>query len=281
MAYKVPVQDLMKSLQSAGAPFGNSQAMEGATPGLGQAIQSQVRGADTVGPQIKQKFMDQLAQVAHMDQKLGAVYADPTSPLYTDNVSAREKIISGAHSTNSQAAKTIAGRLESHQKGLDDQVNETVDLYKQLTAMQKREEANAEKAAKEEYRVSQGKGKYITDAKGNKVLVPVYKGKAAAKDATSRAEELKQKKMELAHLSDENAIAFFDNTPAKFQTFWISRLSEGENPPNGFNRNEVENQYNYWMKTFKPKTKSELGGGSDIPLFGSSSEDQATDEDLF
>lgn len=263
MAYKVPVQALMASLQKAGVPMQGSDAMQGATPGLGQTISSQVQSADTVGPQIKANFLKQLDQVAQMDQKLGAVYSDPTSPLHTNNVYAREKIISGAHSTNSSAVKNLAGKYQDHQKSLDDQVSETVDLYKQLTALQAKEEARAEKLAKEQYRIGQGKAKYITDAKGNKVMVPVFKGKSgsSASNAISRAQELRDKKGEIAHLADDNAVNFFDNTTSKFQNYWIGKLQDGEMPPDGFSKDEVENEYNYWMKTFKPQTASQLNKG--------------------
>jgi len=243
MAIKVGAQDLMASLQKAGVPFGNAQAMQQATPGLASNIQTDLYANDPALQAMRNTFQSQLAQVAEMDKKLSSVYSDPNSPLFTNNIYAREKIVSGAHGTNSNAVRSISSMGRSRKSELDQQANEAVTLYRQLTAMQNKEEAIASKAVK-----SSGK-------KGTSQKVA---------NSVGRTQQLKQQKWELAGLSDPDAIAVFERAPVDFQNQWVREYQKalasgdaGTADQQFYTADDVKGAWSTWdQKTAKPKASA-------------------------
>lgn len=265
MAVKVGIDELMKSLQKAGVPFGNSAAMQGAQPGLGQAIQGQVYGQDTQLPELRSNYMSQLDQIHQMDKKLAGVYGDPSSQLYIENPMNRERVISGASNTGYKAVSGVNSRIKQRKSELDQTVTQALSYYKELTTLQAREEARAEKLAKEAERISSGKAKYVTDSKGNKVAVPVAKGKASkktledkVKDSLDRAEEVKKQKLELAGIYDKKAGDEFLNAPKAFQDQFIRDYQSNKDTLSvgaGFGVQEVQEAVKNYKQTFKPTTE--------------------------
>lgn len=273
MATRVPISDLMASLQKAGAPFGNSAAMQQATPGLQDTLTQQITQADPYGPQLKDNFMKQLSQVAEMDQKLNSVYSDPTSPLFTNNIMAREKIRSGAYNTGSSAVGNLAKRYKENEKSIQQQVKDTLDHYKQLTALAAKEEDRAERLIKEEEMIKQGKGKYVTDDNGNKVMVRTYKGskdKLTIREKYLQSIQDKQEyddaAAEVLSLKDGEAVGQFNKATKDYQDYLTKLIITGElkPPPGGFSASDIKQGWlDFERKYGKGKDKKSLYSTTD------------------
>lgn len=221
MAVKVGIQDLMTALQRAGVPFGNSQSMETASQGLGATVQNDLYSNDPALNALRSAYRSQLDQVAQADQALSKVYSDPNSPLFTNNVYAREKLISGAHNTTSNAVRTLGSAGKSRKSELDQEANQAESEYKFMTAVQKREEQRAAKLAKQ--------GNKSTVAPGT------------------------NKKLNQSGLQDPQSIDTFLNAPAKFQDQFIRDYQRGkyDNPDKSVN--DALSQYN---EIYNPKKKT-------------------------
>jgi hypothetical protein len=239
----VSVQELLAALTKAGAnPQASGFDMERAIPGLKQNVQNSMQASDSVIPGLRDSYRSQLDQMAQMDQKLGSVYGDPKSNLFIEHAGARQKAVSGASEPGYRAASNIASSAKSRQSEIDSQASQAVQLFQQLTTVQKREEALAEKARKASAKKS-GSGKKSIQQK--------------VAESNARAEEVKKQRLQLAGISPDNkkaADVFFNQFPKQVQEQWIR---EGQSDEQGRlsdpKPEDLKNYMQMWTDTFKPK----------------------------
>ena len=156
------INQVLKKIQ---APGGDANMMRDFLPNVEQSARSEIVGGDQVVPQMKEKYMAQLAQIAAMDQKLAGVYGDPNSPLYIERASTRQNLKSKASDTGYKETGRIAKGIQTQRSNLEKDVNEVVSSYKQLIAVEAREEAIAKRATAQEKKQATANIKAIKEEK--------------------------------------------------------------------------------------------------------------------
>lgn len=241
----VSFQELTDVLQKSGLPFGNSEEMDKASLYAEDQIRGQIPMADFGGEGIKQARMQQIAQIAQMDQKLAGVFSDPSSDLYIERASSREPIRSSAYSTGHGAVSNITNlyktRKAEAERELELKVDKAVSMYSKLTTLQAREEARLEREAKKT-----GKGNSSTV---NQAISQIKKGR-----------------YDLAGLVDPDAIAVYERTPADFQKQWVTEYQQAiENgdasvdaSENYYTADDIKGAYEVWVQKTSLPTKAEL-----------------------
>lgn len=227
-------------LQKIQAPGGSGEAMKQFLPGMEQSVRGEVQGQDTVVPQMKEKYLAQLAQIAAMDQKLAGVYGDPNSKLYIERASTRENLKSKALNTGYKETSRIAKGIQTQRANLEKDVSEIIATYKQLTAIQEREEKKSDKQSKVN------------------VKAVTTKKKELAKDMGMTIAELDQ--VSDAGIYEHEAINEFLQAPAAFRKLWVrNMLQQGAVPEGGFSAEDIRKnleEYNLSRKTTKADTKT-------------------------
>lgn len=219
------VQDMQRVLEKAQAPNGNASAMQQFLPQLQSAVTGAVGTQESPAvAQGKAKYMDQIHQIAAMDQKLAGVYGNPSSPLYIEKGSTRQNLISGAANTGYRAAGNIKSTVQKQRasdlKDTNAKIAQVVDYYKKLTALQDKEEK-------------------LNDKQSKKNLTSIKKQKTEAAKAiglsTTDADQISQ-----AGITDHEAINKFLSAPAAFRKLWIRNMAVGGVPEGGFTVDDIQ-----------------------------------------
>jgi hypothetical protein len=265
--------DLNKVLEKANAPTGDAQAMRNFLPNLEPAVRQAVGNQEN--PAIaagKQKYMDQIHQLAAMDQKLAGSYGDPASKMYIENPGTREKLITGAASTGYKAAANIKSNVQSLRKADEAQnrrdVSDVVSYYKQLTAVQDREEKKKDKASKSN----------VADIKKLKAQT--------AKSLGVTVSEMDQ--IDQAQIKQQDAIDEFLQAPTAFKKLWVRHLAQvdsGDIPPEGYTAEDLQQAITAYNKTQQKKKEALKSKTTSTTLFSpsptASPSESTSNEDLF
>lgn len=252
----VSMEELLSVLKKTGLPLDDSTAMGQAAMGGRDAIRTAVGGGQVDA--MKQQYLQKIQQIAQMDQKLSGVYADPSSPLYIENAARRESAIYGRRSTENKQLGDKAQDISEEQKRLEQETDDALTLYKQLTSETKKEEVRIEKESKAKEKAAK-------------------KSTAAADKEQKRLETvLGLKILKDAKINDPAAGDLFLHTPKKFQQLWIRSMQRGgTEPANGFTRDDVQANLESWQKTNK-----ETGATKSVPSASKSSKLQEAIEKL-
>lgn len=144
----VGLSDIENALKNSGLPFDTGENMRGSVPVAGQALEASVPRQEVGDFGYKAK----LAQVAAMDQKLAKLYGDPTSNLYIENPMSRAALQGGAEDTGySELADIQSKRVKAENAAEQERqtlISQSEEYYKQLVAIQEKEEKELKKAAK-------------------------------------------------------------------------------------------------------------------------------------
>lgn len=199
----------MDVLEKSGLSFGSGAEMQSTAPFARGAIRQQVFGGDTKIAAGKQKYMQMLSKIAAMDQKLGSLYGDPSSPLFIEHALKRERAKAGPATTGYKAAGDIQEEITRQEKELEGTIDEALSLYKQLTTQKVREEKVIEKETKK--KETKKKKKAQITLGGEKVTTE------------------QQKNLNRAGITDEKAKSeFIFKSPPAFQKFMIDEIIDGK-----------------------------------------------------
>ncbi len=231
----VSYDELTSTLQKSGLPLGNSVAMQQATPFGRQAIQGQVFGQDTQLSGFKNEYKSKLDALAQADQKLGAVYSDPSSKLYIEHPLQRERLLTGGpRATGQKELGRVTDMYKSREKDLDDQVEETFSLYKQLENLQSQEEARIKRLEKE---MAKGAKKGSQAAKGISDKIS---------DSKNRKYELESHRLSLAGIENQGAADAFLKKTKPFQEQFIrdyQLVKDKVNLPGGWQPSDIDKAF--------------------------------------
>jgi len=231
----VSVEELLSTLQKSNLPMDSGLNMQNALPGAEQAIGGTIRGSDTIRKDMLGKHMAQLEQVAQMDAKLAGVYGDPSSNLYIENPLAREKVKMGASTTGYNAATAIKSRIKQHDTEIESEISDALQLYKQLTTVQLREEKSDDAEGKKNAKEIEKERKKLGITIGEQAGI-VVNGEY-----------------------DPDALELYLTSPVDFQNYLIRDLEsmpEEQRPDKGFTYNEIKVWLKGWQDKFKPKAKT-------------------------
>jgi len=257
------IKEIMDTLQKSGATGGSAYDMGQNRMGVEQGVTNNLTaGANPAMAQTKANYLAQLGKIAEMDGKLAGVYGDPTSPMYIERASQRDSATHMADSPNYKAAGTQADLYEQKKTELQDSIKSTLAVYDELTKLTKANETQAATTARNDARVSAGKGQYITDSTGNKVVVPVYKGSGSGgTSGTGTATDIKiTKEQQLAGFQDPNAANYWSKIKeVEFRRWWSQNVISGKATPpkGGYTIKDIDSRYEAWKKDNPTKvTKS-------------------------
>lgn len=227
------IDELLGVLQKSGLPFGSGEEMKKASPFAKYPVQEQVFSQDHQIEGIKKGYMDKLAKVAQMDQKLAGVYSNPNSNMFIENPIAREKLRIGAENVGYKEAGDIIQRVPERTKELNDQADQALDVYKELV----KEQVATEKELKK-------KGKKGKSSGGIKLT----------------------KEQKLAGFQDAAAANYWSKIKeTDFKREWIQNiLSEAADVPDeGYSIKDIKDRYEPWRKKYeagKGKKKNKSSG---------------------
>src|SRR6185436_10841296 len=128
--------------------FGDSTQMRMPGAVVREQVGGVVAGGDTQMAAIKQKHLAALQQIAAMDQKLGGLYGDPSSPLFIKNPLKREQLKSGASDVGYRAADTYNQEAKNRAGEIEDETKDAIGLYEDLVREQIALEKEAKKAGR-------------------------------------------------------------------------------------------------------------------------------------
>src|ERR1043166_8401361 len=108
------LNDIGNVLKRIQAPGGSADVMRQFLPGLEQNVRGAIPNPRAgIVDSMKSKYMDQIHQIAAMDQKLASLYGDPTSKLYIAKGSTRQGLLSSASNTGYRAAGDMRSSIRS------------------------------------------------------------------------------------------------------------------------------------------------------------------------
>lgn len=155
MATGITIDDLLKTMQKAGIPMNTMSAQpvykdhsDRMTASRGQ-IASAVAGTPPNQDAYRQQYMQKIAKIAEMDQKLAGVYGNQDSNLYIEHAGQRENAIYGARPGMEGSADTVINKYNQDVQAFNQAEQEKLqlaqDAYDELIAQQK--EAEKQKGA--------------------------------------------------------------------------------------------------------------------------------------
>lgn len=243
MPSNISLKELQDVIQKSGLPLGSGADMSSIAPFARSNISDTVYGQDTQLAGIKSKHQSALSQIAAMDQKLGGLYGDPSSPLYIKNPLKRETLKTGAANTGYRAAAGIVTEAKSRTQELESQTDEALRLYKDLAQEQVKLEKEAAKQAKKS-------GKTTKSTK-------TVKGASTNGKTTTTGKIKLTKDQQLAGFSDADAANYWTKIKeTDFKRTWVQNMLEGGAVPDGgFTIQDVKTNYKSWQKANPPKTK--------------------------
>lgn len=203
----ISLEELQSVLQKSGLPGGSSFEMGQAKLGSRQAIASQIpnRSGGT-----RKRIMDQLAQVAAMDQKLGGVYGDPTSPMFIENPVSRDRASHMAGDTGYKEASRLGDQADAEDAQREADISEAESTYSQLTSAQKALEGEQKRLETE------GK-KQVTEATKKAGTIKNVKGETVFELSKEQTRQARNAKVDL---KDAKAVSEFVNkSPAAFRNY--------------------------------------------------------------
>lgn len=259
------LQEITDVLNKSGAQGGSAFDMAQNKPTVEQGVRSTVYGqGQPILDNAKSNYLAQIHKIAAMDGKLAGVYGDPTSPLYIERASRRDSAVHGGDSANYSAAKTHADIYTSKKKELEDSIKQTMSVYSELTQLTKAQETEAAKNTKDEARVAAGKGKFVTTATGQKVVTPVYKGKAGKSGGGIQGNGKLTKEQQNAGFQDYNAANSFSTKEAAFRKQWVDKVQQKKAAPPqaGYSQDDLNKRYEAWKKANPSKKKGSTSGKS-------------------
>lgn len=252
----ISIEELQNTLMKSGLPFGNSMAMNQARPGLRQQISGAVgdRGANAA----RQKFHQQLAQIAQMDQKLAGVYGDPSSKLYIENPMSREQAIYSPRDTLMKGVDQTINEVDTAEKARENEISEAEQLYKELEAAQRDIEQEEEKVKRETKKAGTAAKKAATV---KATTVKDKKGNTVFELSKQQARQVKNSKI---NSQDAKAISeFMNNSPAEFRKYLEDQGINGK-IKGQLTANEIKTIRTKWEKEqakAKEKKKAETKKG--------------------
>lgn len=143
----ISIDDLLKTMEKAGVPMntmsGNPTYKNRSD--LMTASRGQIAGAVAGTPPnqdvYRQQYMQKIAKIAEMDQKLAGVYGDPNSNLYIEHAGQRENAVMGARPAMEGAADTVINTYNQDVQQFNQTEKEKLqaaqDAYDELIAKQK------------------------------------------------------------------------------------------------------------------------------------------------
>ncbi len=248
------LKEITDVLEKSGASFGDSSTMAANSMGVGEGVRNTVYGqGQPILDNAKKNYLAQLGKIAEMDTKLAGVYGDPTSPLYIERATQRDSATHMADAPNYNAAATHADVYKTKKQELEGSIKETMQVYDELTRLQKSQETEAARNTKDEARVAAGKGRYQTTATGQQVVVPQYKGKGGTGGTIKLTKGEK-----LSGFKDASAANYFTKIKeADFKREWEQKIlsNKAKPPEEGYSISDVKKRYEAWTKAHPPKTK--------------------------
>lgn len=156
MATGITIDDLLKTMQKAGMPMNTMSAQpvykdhsDRMTASRGQ-IAGAVAGTPPNQDAYRQQYMQKIAKIAEMDQKLAGVYGNQDSNLYIEHAGQRENAIMGARPGMEGSADTVINKYNQDVQAFNQAEQEKLqlaqDAYDELIAQQKEAEKQRDDA---------------------------------------------------------------------------------------------------------------------------------------
>jgi len=230
---------LIKAFQEQGIDISGatSREMVQAKSFVNEYLDQKVREryADKIGALDEEK-KQKIQQLAEMDRALTKIYRDPSSKFYVPlGVKAggvgSEELRGRVQNTAVDEVEDVVQRRKVLESAIQDEIDETIDLYQELTKYRGGQEAKAKRASD-----------------------------------TSQKERLrKEAGFDLAEkagidLNDAEAVTVFLQAPGDFQKWWLrNKVIAGGLPEEGFNLQDVETQLALWEEKYgKDKSSSSI-----------------------
>lgn len=220
----IGINELMDAIKRSGLPFGDALKMRNLPDAaLQEGLGGAIRGSNPITsqvPQLRTQYHQQLSKISEMDQKLASVYGDPSSKLYIEHAGARQRAMNPASDLGYKAAGDIQQQAVKEQRNVNQQenqqeqdINDAVKNYKQLAAIQVREEKRLKKLGK-----GKGSGGTIKLTKDQK----------------------------LAGFKDSNAANYWQNIKeSEFKKAWVQSILENPQdvPEGGWTIPQIQTVY--------------------------------------
>lgn len=237
----ISLEELQKTLEKSGLPFGSSFDMKQAQVGAGQAIRGNVGDHGAGG--FNKGIMAQLDQIAQMDRKLAGTYSDPTSQLYIENPIAREGAIYGHRGTGFKQVGALAESRDDALQAQEDEAREAERLYSDLTSAQAQVEA-------EQKRITAQTKKKQNEAKKKANTVKTESGG----DFELSKQQVRQARNAKVDLKDPKAVSeFFNKSPAAFRNYMEDEGIDGKIKADNLTAKQIKEMKMKWEGEVKKK----------------------------